>query len=145
MSDKIINDDKALGTEDVVRAEMSEEEMNALDKAVNRKCDLRIMPWLIVRSAHVPLRGSNGSVRLTRIQLPAELSGSYELGQCQNPQQRQAGALVGRVARPARGSIPARGCHLLHVRPTYGTIQAQPLADTAVSPYVLFEFPSNTL
>lgn len=49
MADKVINDDK-LGAEEVVVGVEWDEDRKKLDRRINRKLDMRIMPWLIVRS-----------------------------------------------------------------------------------------------
>jgi hypothetical protein len=48
MAEKNMVEDKGYVQEDVVGAQYSEEERNALDKRINRKMDTRIMPWIIV-------------------------------------------------------------------------------------------------
>jgi len=48
MADKTMVEDKGFVREDVVGAQYSEEEKRVLDKRINRKMDLRIMPWIIV-------------------------------------------------------------------------------------------------
>jgi len=48
MADKIMAEDKGYVQEDIVGAQYSEEEKSVLDKRINRKMDMRIMPWIIV-------------------------------------------------------------------------------------------------
>ena len=48
MADKIMAEDKGYVQEDIVGAQYSEEEKRVLDKRINRKMDMRIMPWIIV-------------------------------------------------------------------------------------------------
>jgi hypothetical protein len=49
MNDKNV-EDKGYIQEDVVGAQYSEEEKLAMDKRINKKMDLRIMPVIIIRS-----------------------------------------------------------------------------------------------
>jgi len=48
MADKNMVEDKGYVQEDVVGAQYTEEEKSVLDKRINRKMDMRIMPWIIV-------------------------------------------------------------------------------------------------
>jgi hypothetical protein len=43
-------EDKGYVQEDIVGVQYTEDEKKVLDKRINRKMDLRIMPWIIVRS-----------------------------------------------------------------------------------------------
>lgn len=55
MADKHLNmvEDKGYVQEDVVGVQYSDEEKRALDKRINRKMDVRIMPWIIIRSVNL--------------------------------------------------------------------------------------------
>lgn len=44
----MMEDNKEIGQEDVVRVEVWDEDKKKLDKRVNRKLDVHILPWLIV-------------------------------------------------------------------------------------------------
>jgi hypothetical protein len=48
MVEKNMVGDKGFVQEEVIGAQYSEEEKKVLDKRINRKMDMRIMPWIIV-------------------------------------------------------------------------------------------------
>jgi hypothetical protein len=48
MADKSIVEDKGYVQEDIIGAQYTEDEKRVLDKRINRKMDMRIMPWIIV-------------------------------------------------------------------------------------------------
>jgi hypothetical protein len=60
-------EDKGYVQEDIVGVQYTDDEKKVLDKRINRKIDLRIMPWIIVRSV------------LAKVRMETALTSSYLL------------------------------------------------------------------